>query len=133
MKICASSRASRSWWSSWKVAASDWAGRSAFEQPFAVGQIELRFRLLAAVALDAAIEQDRPYVLLEDSQAAGHLGSMIGIERGAARPRLRGRQLRRPRQRLAAETDPNRIDGMVKFLHLLRASREDAGDEREVV
>ena len=50
------------------------------------------------------------------------------IERGAARPRLRGRQLRRPRQRLAAETDPNRIDGMVKFRHLLRASREDAGE-----
>src|SRR5260370_37475436 len=42
------------------------------------------------------------------------------IDRSPAWPGRRRRKLRRPRQRLAAETDPNRVDRSVKlcFLHL---------------
>src|SRR3981189_2548751 len=52
------------------------------------------------------------------------------IDRRPAEPGLGGRQFRRPRQRLAAETDPNRIDRRLKlyFLHLFsRLGGEDAG------
>src|SRR4029077_411088 len=48
--------------------------------------------------------------------------SSQAIELGKAGPGLRGRQLRRPRQRLAAETDPNRIDGVFELLHFLHLS-----------
>src|SRR5579859_3536580 len=48
------------------------------------------------------------------------------IDRRPAEPGLWGRQLRRPRQRLAAETDPNRIDRRLKqwFLHLFLIASE---------
>src|SRR6266404_9802147 len=44
------------------------------------------------------------------------------IERRMAGPGLRGRQFRRPRQRLAAKADPNRIDGVFELLHFLHLS-----------
>src|SRR5690348_14412997 len=57
----------------------------------------------------------------EQRQAATRQAADPGeaIDRRAARPWLGGRHLRRPRQRLAAETDPNRVDRGIesKFLH----------------
>src|SRR5260370_22990969 len=67
----------------------------------------------------------------ERQPAAGQaFDSAQAIERGAARPGLRGRQLRRPRQRLAAEADPNCADGVfeLQLLHLFLYCPTKSGD-----
>src|SRR5438552_10421819 len=53
------------------------------------------------------------------------------IDRRSAQPWLRGRQLGRPGQRLAAKADPNRINRQLKLLclHLFLGLGEDAGEK----
>src|SRR5438132_3506315 len=54
------------------------SAHAAMDQLFAVAEIELRFHRFAAMAFQTTPLQHWPYLLLEEVEAASHLGRMVG-------------------------------------------------------